>query len=466
MNLTATTHTLIRNLVDAGVLDASQQAELVQLPDLAPRALAHELQRRGWISPFQAPYIALGNIEELLVGNYLLLSKLGEGGMGEVFKARQRSMNRIVALKVLRAESQHNERLVARFQREVRAMSQFQHPNIVQAFDAGRAGDRPFIALEYIDGLDLGRHIKYDGPLAVIQAVDFARQTSLALEAVHEHGMVHRDIKPANLLVALIKDTANYPFGIVKLLDLGLARWLDDGVSLTQTGAVIGTADFLAPEQALDSRNCDIRADIYGLGCTVYYLLAGRVPYPNGSFTEKLMQHQTVDAEPIHVVRRQRWDADRERGKCDLPENELPVPPAVENIVRKMMAKKPEQRYQTPKEMTAALEAVQRALTGELLQRTPVTRKHPAPITFESITLPKATPSARKQPAPITLDSFMLPTRPPREERGRGRRRRLIVFVVACLLAVASAAAASVWFSSSHDDAKPSNTDEVEVLAP
>jgi serine/threonine protein kinase len=274
------------------LLEPAQLDELTQTltaQSSEPRALARELVRRGWLTPYQVNQLFLGRGHELLLGSYVLLEKLGEGGMGAVFKARNWKLGRTVALKLIRKERLSNPDTVRRFQREVRAAAALDHPNVVRAHDADEVGGTHLLVMEYVEGTDLARLVKQRGALPVGQACDYVRQAALGLQHAHERGLVHRDIKPANLMLT--------PAGVVKLMDLGLAR-LDraDGAELSSTmtmeGCVVGTPDYVAPEQTLDSHAVDIRADLYTLGCTLYHLLTGRVPFPGGSLGEKIAKHQ------------------------------------------------------------------------------------------------------------------------------------------------------------------------------
>ena len=319
------------------LLPSSHLAELTDSLQAAfpePRALAAELVRRGWLTPYQINQIFRGRADGLILGPYVVLERLGEGGMGEVFKAQHPKLGRVVALKLIRKERLVNPAAVRRFHREVQAAAQLEHPHIVRAFDAGQAGDLHYFVMEYVEGTDLARLVKRDGPLSIERACDYARQAALGLQHAFERGLVHRDIKPANLLLTAKSD-------VVKVLDMGLARLdrpgLDDAsTTLTQEGAVMGTPDYIAPEQARDSHTADIRADLYSLGCTLYFLLTGRVPFPGGSLTEKLLKHTLDEPRPVEVLR---------------PE----TPTAVAAVVRKLMAKRAEDRCQTPAEAAAAL---------------------------------------------------------------------------------------------------------------
>ncbi len=302
------------------------------------RDLARELLRRGWLTAYQVNQLFAGRGPELVLGGYVLLERLGEGGMGQVFKARQLKLGRTVAVKLIRKERLDSADAVRRFHREIEATAQLSHPNIVLAYDADQAGDTHFLVVEYVEGTDLARLVKKQGPLPIALACDCVRQAALGLQHAFEKGLVHRDVKPANLLLTT--------GGTVKLLDLGLARiasaetLLEHSSTLTQEGSVMGTPDFIAPEQARDSHAADIRADLYSLGCTLYYLLSGRVPFPGGTLTEKLLKHQMDAPRPLRGLRGE-------------------VPPAVAAVVDRLMAKRPEERYQSPAEVAAALVAAQ-----------------------------------------------------------------------------------------------------------
>jgi serine/threonine-protein kinase len=329
-----------------------------------PQALHDELVRRDWLTPFQVERVQAGRAAELLVGPYVLRKPLGEGGAGQVFQATHKAMNRTVALKILRRDLLTDREVVERFYREIRLAGQLSHPNIVQAFDAGPIGELHCLVMEFIDGEDLARRVRRDGPLLVDQACDYVCQTARGLQHAHEHGLVHRDIKPPNLMVvaggkglvasedkiapALSLATSHQPLATVKILDLGLARlrklekrdgaFVTEGMTslVTPMGSVMmGTPDFMAPEQALDFHAADVRADIYSLGCTFYYLLTGQPPFPGGTLAQKLLRHQQAEALPISHFRGD-------------------VPAHVELILRRMLAKAPEQRFQTPADVVAA----------------------------------------------------------------------------------------------------------------
>jgi serine/threonine protein kinase len=317
-----------------------------QLDDLAAQArfpdaetLTRELVQRGWLTPFQVEQLLQDRGSHLALGPYVLLECLGEGGMGQVFKARHQLMERVVAVKLIRKERLADGQAVARFLREIKVVSQLSHPNIVTAHDAAQVGDTLLLAMEFVDGTDLARLVRESGPLPVPRACHYIRQAALGLQHAHERGLVHRDIKPHNLLVT---QTGPAMEGTVKILDMGLARLQQSGAgvaaSLTHEGTVMGTPHYMAPEQARDSRQVDTRSDIYSLGCTLYHLLTGRPPFAGETFAEILIKHLEDEPEPVANLR---------------PD----VPADVEAVLRRMMAKRVEERYQAPAEVAEALAA-------------------------------------------------------------------------------------------------------------
>jgi serine/threonine protein kinase len=351
-------------LEERNILDPNQLSDVDALRSSMTdvKALAKELIHRHWLSGWQAQMILKGRVAELTLGSYLLLDHLGEGGMGKVYKARHQLMGRIVALKIIRKERLANPDTVRRFRREIQAAAQLTHPNVVLAYDADQIGDSHFFAMEFVDGIDLGKLVKDKGPLPIREACDYIRQAALGLQHAHDRGLIHRDIKPSNLLLTTSREetvraalsgviSANAVermkstetiLGVVKILDMGLARLQEnaDGNApskLTHEGLVIGTPDFLAPEQARNSSKVDIRADLYGLGGTLYFLLTGQVPYPGGTPTEKLLKH-AIDPPPEVLALR--------------PDTPTPLVA----ILKKLLAKNPDDRYQVPGELAAELD--------------------------------------------------------------------------------------------------------------
>jgi eukaryotic-like serine/threonine-protein kinase len=329
-----------------------------------PRELARHLLRRGWLTAFQANQLLLGRGDSLRFGKYHLLERIGEGGMGKVYKARQIGLNRLVALKVLPGGGAAKTYLTERFRREIFALSQLNHPNIVQAIDADEVDGTLFFVMEYVDGIDLSRLVRQQGALPIKNACEYIRQAALGLQHVHERGLVHRDIKPSNLL--LTNARGSRPGNLLKILDLGLARLRfgqtdENAAELTHAGVVIGTPDFLAPEQAVNAHTADIRADLYSLGCTLHFLLTGQAPFPGGSPLEKLFHH---------------------RLQAPLPPDRIRpgIPRWLVEVVNRLLAKRPAHRYQTPAELVAALNA---GVGGETSTSTAV----PRPVDRETPTV-------------------------------------------------------------------------------
>lgn len=274
---------------------------------------------------------------------YRVLELLGSGGMGAVYRAEHRLMQRSVALKIINPRLVASESAVDRFRREIQAAARLQHQNIVTAFDAEQAGDVHFFVMEYVKGTDLQKVLDQRGPLPVAEACEYILQAAIGLQHAHENGMVHRDIKPHNLVVVTARGVAQ-----VKILDFGLASLTsiealptdeiagDPNTELTHVGTLMGTPDYMAPEQGRDAHAADIRADIYSLGCTFYTLLAGQVPFVGGTAVEKVKAHSERTPRPIGELRK------------DLPQG-------LAQVIDRMMAKDPAHRYQTPAEVVSAL---------------------------------------------------------------------------------------------------------------
>jgi len=347
------TASLMQEVRDLQLLEETQLHQLdrhVQRSCPEARLLARHLLQRGWLTAYQVNQLLQGRGAGLLFGSYVLLERLGEGGMGRVFKARQRKLERTVAIKVLRKDLLGDTQAMQRFQREIYAMAQLAHPNIVLALDAGEFNGQQFYVMEYVEGIDLARLLRTSGPLPVAEACAHVRQAALGLQHAFRRGLIHRDVKPANLLLARRKtrEATTGPYGHcsqIKILDLGLARFAlepDDeetSTELTGHGTVMGTPDYIAPEQAFDPRSSDIRSDLYSLGCTLYQLLAGTVPYPGGTALDKIFRHRLEKPASLQGIR---------------PD----VPTPLLSIVARLMAKQPEHRYQIPDQLIADLDNV------------------------------------------------------------------------------------------------------------
>ena len=352
-----TVEQLVRALTEHGLVSDAEVAPLAQgLPDdSGPHFLASELVRQNKLTKFQAAAAFQGKTAALVMGNYLILDRIGAGGMGQVFKARHRRMKRVVALKLLPPALTRSPENLSRFQREVEAAAQLEHPNIVSAYDADEANGVHFLVMQCVEGPNLQELIDRHGPLRVNEAVDCIMQAARGLDYAHRKGIVHRDIKPANLL----RDAD----GAVKVLDMGLAR-MGEGTmesetpppgsapridkllagdtrpsesGLTQCGQIMGTVDYIAPEQSLDTRAADHRADIYSLGCTLYFLLVGRPVYTHDNIAKRLLAHREGPTPSLKAVRK------------DVPER-------VEAIFRRMVAKRKEDRYGSMADVASALQ--------------------------------------------------------------------------------------------------------------
>jgi WD40 repeat protein/serine/threonine protein kinase len=346
---------------------------------------------------------------------YALLEQLGQGGMGAVYKARQLHLDRLVAIKLIRQDRAFSPQIKQRFQREARAAARLSHPHVVAVHDAGLAGDIHYLVMEYLEGTDLGSLVRRQGPLPVSAACRFLFQAALGLDHVHACGLVHRDIKPGNLFLTR-------PGNTVKLIDLGLARLLRDPTApssaseLTQPGDILGTVDFMSPEQASDSRTADIRADIYSLGCTLYYLLTGSPPFPGGTLVEKLLRHQTQTPAAIESL---------------CPDISL----ALAEVIRRMMARRPEDRYQTPAEAAAALQPF--AEEGET-------------ITASAPSTPGGVP-----PSTITMQPGAASEKPPQDRMHERTRTRTWALAAAALLLLLVASGTFWIYRSKGERALP-----------
>jgi len=342
----ATLAEFARQLEDSGLVEPSTLKGILakQQPLRSAGDLARELIKQKQLTNFQAQRVYDGKGSSLLLGNYTILDQIGAGGMGQVYKARHRRMDRIVAVKMLPPEVAKEAAAQARFQREVQAAAKLAHQNIVAAYDADLVGDSPFLVMEFVDGIDLSALVRRSGPLPLAKAVGCVLQAARGLDYAHKQGIIHRDIKPSNLLVDKT--------GRVKILDMGLARMdsssqalVETQSELTGTGNIVGTIDYMAPEQALGSKLTDHRSDIYSLGCTLYFLLTGKPPYEGDTAIGKLLAH-------------------REQPIPSLASVQPPVPPALDAVFRRMVAKNPDDRFQSTGELIAALQELGKASPG------------------------------------------------------------------------------------------------------
>jgi serine/threonine protein kinase len=327
---------------ESGIVSPGELVEFVrrlgangQVPADA-KATAERAIALGLLTPFQAHQLLMGRSKGFVLGRYRIMGILGVGAMGRVFLAEHLLMSRQVALKTLPIKRTSEASASERFQREARAIGALNHPNIVQAYDFDHSGNLWYLVLEYVNGKSLQEFVHRHGPVPWQQACDMIAQAAAGLQHAADLGVVHRDIKPGNLLLDRT--------GIVKVLDMGLARifgeFLEKGeqpLTVKYDERVLGTADYLAPEQAEDSHTVDTRADIYSLGLTLHYLLTGKAAVREGTVAEKLIWHQTQSPTPIRELR---------------PD----VPQELADILAKMTARKPADRFQFPSEVRKALQ--------------------------------------------------------------------------------------------------------------
>ena len=309
-------------------------------------ALAQKLIDTQILTPFQAKVLLRGRWKGLVLGNYVVLEKLGQGGMGNVFKARHRRMGRVVCIKVMNAAGRRSPRMLERFRLEARMIAALNHPNIVLAHDADESDGIPYLVMEYIRGTDLAEHVVQNGIMSVDEVVDVALQVAEALDYAHGQGVIHRDIKPHNLLLNVDEESGH---SNIKILDMGLARFdslLNENsdasaqIAMTNTGMIMGTVDYMSPEQAIDSRQADNRSDIYSLGCTIHYLLTGQRVYEGETMMARLVAHRE---QPIPSLRERHENVSEE----------------LDGVFRRMIAKNPDFRYLSMREVVEDLTAIQ-----------------------------------------------------------------------------------------------------------
>jgi len=300
-----------------------------EAPEHIDRRLARQAVQSKALTLWQAQQLLAGRTTGFKVDRYVLEELIGQGGMGRVYLARDTRLKRRVALKILAPERISNPRAVARFQREARVGAQLQHENLVRVYDFGESNGRFFLVMEFIEGKTIGHLLSEQGPMPPATAARLVQQVAQGLAHAHRKGMIHRDVNPYNILVT--------HEGIAKLADLGLAIDIADEDRVTREGATVGTFDYVAPEQARHSHSADIRSDIYSLGCTLYHMLSGQVPFPSPSLPEKLLAHQAMEPTPLEQL---------------VPG----LPACLADVVRTMMRKKPEERYGTPAQVVQALD--------------------------------------------------------------------------------------------------------------
>ncbi|OAI53598.1 hypothetical protein AYO44_04190 [Planctomycetaceae bacterium SCGC AG-212-F19] len=319
-------------LVDQATMNRFTNKRRSAVGQSSLRQAAGLMVRDGLLTDFQAEQIMQGKFRRFNIGRYRVLDQIGAGGMGSVYLCEHLHMRRRVALKVLPVSQLKQGSSLERFYREARAGAALNHPNIVRSYDIGEEEGLHYLVMEYVEGSTLQEIVKRKGPVAPLEVVQFMRQAAAGLQHIHEATLVHRDMKPSNFIVDLS--------GSLKILDLGLARfYLDDNDNLTirRNELVLGTVDYLAPEQAINSHGADIRADIYGLAGTMYFCLTGQPPLGQGSTAHKLLALQTRNPQSIEEFRND-------------------VPAELIAVIEKAMDKDRDNRYQTPTELLRALD--------------------------------------------------------------------------------------------------------------
>jgi serine/threonine-protein kinase len=371
--------TLLSGLMDVEGLTACWNAippEKRDFPEHIDRRLARQAVQAHALTIWQAQQLLAGRTSGFKVDRYVLLDMIGQGGMGRVYLARDTRLNRRVALKILAPERINNPRAIARFQREARVGAQLQHENLVRVYDFGESHGRFYLVMEYIEGRTIGNLITEQGPMPPATAARLIRQIAMGLEHAHRKGLIHRDVNPYNILVTYD--------GTAKLADLGLAIDLADEERVTREGATVGTFDYVAPEQARHSHAADIRSDIYSLGCTLYHMLAGQVPFPSPSLPEKLFAHQALEPTPLNQL-------------------VSGVPEGLVQVVRRMMHKSPDERYATPIQVVLAIEPYADEYAG-LASRADGTRTSGlAGLEAESSSQPEGSKDSASPRSPVTM---------------------------------------------------------------
>lgn len=324
------TRSFVRCALGAGLVDIDAVKKvvsslMVESEVFSSERLADGLVGAGALTKWQARKLLAGKKGGFYLGSYRLLRPLGKGGMGVVYLGEHHVMKRLMALKILPPDSVQDPRRIERFKEEARAAALLDHPNIVRANDFAEAGGKLYIVMEYIDGIDLQYAVARDGTMEVQNALNILLQAASGLAHAHDRGIIHRDIKPSNLMLRTD--------GVVKITDMGLARigWAGNDDPAGQT-KLMGTADFIAPEQVTNNKGVDARADIYSLGCTFFYLLTGKTPFSGESVSERLAKHQTLPAPDVRTF----------RSDC---------PPAIANLLARMMSKRPADRPNSATEL-------------------------------------------------------------------------------------------------------------------
>ena len=411
----------IEQLTDSGICSLDDVS--MSVPAKTAEDFANLLVAKKKITQFQSQKILDGKGQNLVLGNYVLLNPIGAGGMGQVFLAEHRRMKRRVALKMLPESLSNDESTIRRFHSEVRASAKLNHPNIVGAHDADEANGVHFFVMEYVKGIDLSKLIKQQGSLSVAEAVNYICQAAQGLEYAHKAGIVHRDIKPSNILLD--------ENGTVKILDLGLAR-IDTSnemgakADLTATGTIMGTADYMSPEQAMDSKLADARSDIYSLGCVLYFLLTGRTPYGGDTMVKKIFAH-------------------RDNPIPSLLDTQGITYPELNAVYQKMVAKQPDDRQQTMQQVICELrECRDNKITQNLKTVPSETKTERGDSREEIISETSQKPPTDNDTDTIISDTLVQVTKPSRLLRNWNRS---LIWSLSLFVGIIVGGAALIWFA-------------------
>ena len=375
----------VKRALASGLVEIEQIKRIVasliaQEESITAEALSEALISSGMLTRWQGRKLLAGRSAGFFLGHYRLLRPLGRGGMGVVYLGEHEVMRRTVALKVLPSDAAADPRRVQRFKDEARATATLDHPNIVRAIDFAQTDSKLYIVMEFVDGIDLHQLISKQGPMDAAQSIDVIRQAAGGLAHAHERGIVHRDIKPSNLMLA--------SDGTVKVSDLGLARMgLADGDLADGTGRLTGTADFMAPEQALNSKNVDARTDLYSLGCTWFFLLTGKPPYEGSNLQQRLAKHQTAKVP-------------------DVREEQPHVPGPTAELIIRLMAKRPVDRLHSMAELLERLQRMGGAGSVAALARPVVEEDTKIDETLGSVTVIEAGSSTDQLNSPVPEFDF------------------------------------------------------------
>ncbi len=411
------------------------------------------------LTPWQSAMVQRGRADGFFLERYKILDQIGKGQMGGVYKAVH-SLGQMVALKILPASRAKDQRVLGRFQREARLLTQLDHPNVVRAFQVGDSGGRHFIVMEFLEGETLDEVLSRRKKLPVGEAVRLVRQALDGLQHLHDRRMVHRDVKPSNLMItpASGKGPADNTWeGTIRIVDIGLGRELFDesapegaiDTQLTVEGAVVGTPDYMAPEQAKDARSADIRADIYSLGCVLYHSVTGRTPFTDSNIMTQMLRHATENPPPLASV------SDG-------------IPAGLQQVLDKMLAKRPEDRYQTPAEGSEALKRFQTPGAGTAAAKADMTPAYRQWLETESqMSAPNAFPPepAKPQVTAIKPGSSSMPPHqpPPKTSSSSSAHRPISAPVPAPTRPGKPTPAAPSWQPTPIPYPAPPHDDEVDV---